>query len=142
MKKMILFSWLIMILISPFNAYASKAPLYSLSRGLARTVEQEPLLLALAGYTLACKPEWLHEHPYITAGCAACLLGSCIRNTFAQGVEFTKNSLIKTAIQCPFSVGLATYALCFNRELISQHPVLSALFGVWLAMQWAQNVED
>ena len=139
MKKIIALSSL--IILSSFSAYAANDPSFSLSRGLARTVEQEPLLVALAGYTLACKPEWIQEYPYITAGCAACLLGSCIRNTFTQGVAFTKNSLIKTAIQCPFSVGLAVYALCFNRELISQHPLLSALFGTWLAVQWAQNVE-
>lgn len=140
MKKIIALSSL--VIVSPFFAYAARTPSFSLSRGLIKTVEQEPLLVALAGYTLACKPEWIQEHPYITAGCSACLLGSCIRNTFTQGVEFTKNSLIKTAVQCPFSVGLAVYALCFNRDLISRHPLLSAILGTWLAVQWAQNVED
>lgn len=140
MKKIMLLGCL--IIASPFSVYSAKNSSFSLSRGLARTVEQEPLLVALGLYTLACKPEWIQEHPYITAGCSACLLGSCIRNTFSQSIEFTKNSLIKTAIQCPFSVGLAVYAVCFNRELISQHPLLSALFGTWLAVQWAQNVED
>ncbi len=141
MTKNLLFPLIFLTSITSIYSAESKKNTFSLSDGIATTVKNETILVALAGYTLAFRPEWLNQYPYITAFCGACLLGSVIRNTFARSLEFSSNSFIRTAVKCPFSTGLAAYALAFNRELIRQHPLVATLFGLWLAIQWSENVE-
>lgn len=119
----------------------SKKHNFSLSDGISKTIRNETILVALAAYTLVARPEWLHDYPVISALCGACLLGSVIKNTFANSLDYFKNSFIRTAVKCPFSTGLAIYALAFNRELIRENPVISTIVGLWLALQWSENVE-
>ncbi len=140
MIKNIVFSIVFLTSFAATLPHEPKKNSFSLSQGIATTIKNEIILVALAGYTLVFKPEWIQQYPYISAFCGACLLGSVIRNTFARSLEFSSNSFIKTAVKCPFSTGLAAYALAFNRDLIRQHPVAASLVGLWLALQWSENV--
>lgn len=142
MIKNIVFSLVFLASFSPLFSYSAEIKKnFSLSDGVATTLKHEPILVALAGYTLAFRPEWLQEYPYISAFCGACLLGSLFRNTFARTFEFSKNSIIKTLVNCPFSTGLAAYTVAFNRELIREHPVAATLFCLWMGLQWTENIE-
>ena len=79
MKK----SLLLLTLISSVQlslSYGSKSPSFSISEGVSKTLRNEPILVALAGYTLLCRPEWIHEHQLLTGFFGACLLGSFIKN--------------------------------------------------------------
>lgn len=140
MIKNIVFSMVFLMSFVPTLSQEPKKHGFSLSNGIATTIKNEIILVGLAGYTLLVRPEWVQQYPYITAFCGACLIGSVIKNTFASSLEFSSNSFIRTAVKCPFSTGLAAYALAFNRELIRQHPLAATLVGLWLALQWSENV--
>lgn len=140
MKKALFF--LTLLSSSQFSfTYGSNNLAFSLSEGVSKTLRNEPFLVALAGYTLLFRPEWIHEHQFISGFFGTCLLGAFIKNCMRKNYfEHSNNSLLKTAYNCPFSVGLALYVLLFDRQIIHDYPLPSTIFAIWLGAQWAENL--
>lgn len=105
--------------------------------GVAKTVTKNPLGVCFNLWQLWIEKDFVKENPGKSCGLACNLLVPILYNGFFE--HQIKNSLLQTLVDTPFHIGLAIQKLCFDREGIRNHPLISAFVALNIVYTFERN---